>query len=78
MDFHTALGFGLPFALGLAAVGCGLGMGRAIHGAMDALARQPEAGGKILLYLTIGCAFIESLIIYVLVFAFMYGNKIAG
>lgn len=78
MDFHTSLGLGLPFALGLAAAGCGVGMGRAVYGAMEALGRQPEASGKILLYLTIGCAFIESLVIYVLVFVFMYGSKIVG
>ena len=76
MEPSSALGLALPIGLGLAAMGCGLGIGKAVASAMEALGRQPEAGTKILMYMTIGCAFIEALTIYVLVFAFMYGSKI--
>ena len=76
MDASAALGLGLPIGLGLAAMGCGIGIGRAVASAMEAVGRQPEAGNKILMYMTIGCAFVEALTIYVLVFAFMYGSKI--
>jgi len=44
-------------------------MGRAIAGALDALARQPEAERSIMRTLFIGLAMIESLAIYVLVIA---------
>lgn len=76
MDASATLGLALPIGLGIAAMGCGLGIGRAVASAMDAVARQPEAGTKILMYMTIGCAFIEALTIYVLVFAFMASGKI--
>lgn len=56
-------------AMAIAAVGCGLGQGRAISAAMEGMARQPEAAGKIQGVLLIGLGFIESLAIYVLVIA---------
>lgn len=46
-----------------------LAMGRAISGALDALARQPEAEKSISRTLFIGLAMIESLAIYCLVVA---------
>lgn len=42
-------------------------MGRAIAGALEAIARQPEAERSIMRTLFIGLAMIESLAIYVLV-----------
>lgn len=78
MDAGAALGWALPVGLGIAALGCSLGIGRAVASALDAVARQPEAGTKILMYMTIGCAFIEALTIYVLVFAFVVSAKIPG
>lgn len=76
MDFHFALGFALPFALGLAALGSAIGLGRAVGSGLEAMARQPEIANKILMNMIIGCAFIESITIYVLVYAFIFGGKI--
>ena len=76
MDYHFALGIGLPLCLGLAALGGGIGMGRAVGSALESLARQPEIAGKLLVYLIIGCALIETLTIYALVFTFMLSGKI--
>jgi len=76
MDFHAALGIGLPIGLGLAALGSGIGLGIAVTGAMKAIGRQPEAAKTILLNMIIGAAFIESITIYVLVFAFSMAGKI--
>ncbi|NLE64379.1 MAG: ATP synthase F0 subunit C, partial [Elusimicrobia bacterium] len=70
MDFHTALGITLPLSLGLAALGTGLALGRAVSEAMAAIGRQPEASTKILIAMATGCAFIEAIAIYTLVFAF--------
>ena len=58
-------GFGMALAAGL----CGLGQGRAIAGAVDAMARQPGAAVRIQTAMIIGLALIESLAIYVLVVA---------
>jgi F0F1-type ATP synthase membrane subunit c/vacuolar-type H+-ATPase subunit K len=42
---------------------------------MESIGRQPEAATKILINMTIGCAFIEALTIYVLVFVFVLAGK---
>jgi len=67
--FGLALAAGL--AVALAAFGGGLGQGRAIAAAMEATARQPEAGGRLFTLLILGLAFIESLTIYALVISFL-------
>lgn len=56
---------GLAIAIGT--IGTGLGMGRAIAQALDALARQPDAEKPITRTLFVGLAMIESLAIYCLV-----------
>ncbi|MDD5439098.1 MAG: ATP synthase F0 subunit C [Candidatus Omnitrophica bacterium] len=76
MDVKVALAFSLPIALGIAAMGSGVGLGRAIASAMEALGRQPEASTKILIQMVTGAAFIEAITIYVLVYAFIYGGKL--
>ena len=58
-------GFAMAFAAGL----CGLGQGKAIAAAVDAMARQPGAAARIQTAMIIGLALIESLAIYVLVVA---------
>lgn len=62
-----------PIGLGLAALGSGIGLGNAVGSAMEALGRQPEASGKIMVQMIIGAAFIEALTIYALIAVFM-GN----
>ncbi len=60
-----AVGWGLGFAAGL----CGLGQGMSVKGAMEGIARNPEAAGKIQVAMIIGLAMIEALTIYALVVA---------
>ena len=62
-------------AIGLAAIGPGIGQGTAA-----ALARQPEAEGKIRGTLLLSLAFMESLTIYGLVVALclLFANPFAG
>jgi F-type H+-transporting ATPase subunit c len=67
MDPKTSVGFLLPLAVGVAAIGSGLGLGKAVGAAMEAMGRQPEAAGKIQTGMIIGAAFIEALTIYALV-----------
>jgi F-type H+-transporting ATPase subunit c len=67
VDPATAKGFLLPLTVAIAAVGSGLGLGKAVGMAMEAMGRQPEAAGKIQTGMIIGAAFIEALTIYALV-----------
>ena len=46
---------------GLAAIGPGIGIGLVFGHAIEAMARQPEATGRITLYMWIGFALTESL-----------------
>lgn len=59
-----------PIGIGLAALGSGLGLGKAVAAAMEAMGRQPEAAGRIQTAMFIGCAFIEALTIYALISSF--------
>ncbi len=68
MDFHAALALSVPLGLGLTALGVGLGLGNAVSSAMQALGRQPDAVGKIMTLMLLGCAVIETIIFYVLGF----------
>lgn len=76
MDAHVALGFALPFGLAITAFGSALGLGRAVAAAMEATGRQPEAAQKILVNMMAGCALIEALTLYVLIFGFVLMGKI--
>lgn len=78
MEATTALMFGYPFALGLAAFGAAMGLGRAVSAAMESMGRQPEAIGRIQTAMIIGCAFIEALAIYALISIFLVGGVIGG
>lgn len=53
--------------MAIAAAGCGIGQGMGLKGACEGTARNPEAGGKIMVTLILGLAFVESLAIYALV-----------
>ena len=57
----------LPLTVAIAAIGSGVGLGKAVGSAMEAMGRQPEAAGKIQTGMIIGAAFIEALTIYALV-----------
>ncbi len=76
MDYKSVLALAIPFGLGIVGVGSALALGRAVAAAMEATGRQPEAATKILINMATGCAFIEALTIYALVFAFVLAGKI--
>ncbi|MHB9131891.1 MAG: ATP synthase F0 subunit C [Armatimonadota bacterium] len=75
MLYLAALVIAIGFGTALAAFGCGLAQGNAVRGALEGVARQPEAGGRILTMMIIGLALIESLTIYALVLAFILLGK---
>lgn len=67
-------------AVGLASIGPGLGQGNAAGQAVEGIARQPEAEGKIRGMLLLSLAFMESLTIYGLVVALvlLFANPFAS
>jgi len=70
--FALAIGLGLP----LAAFGGALGQGRAAAAALEGIARQPEAAGRIQTAMIIALALIESLVIYALLAFFLMNGKV--
>ena len=72
----SIIGAGLAIAFGT--IGTGNGMGAGLNGATNAVGRNPEAQGKILLTMMVGLAMIESLAIYALVIALimLYANPL--
>ena len=72
----TQLGFALGLGLAIAAFGGAIGQSNAIAKAVDAVARQPEAGARIQGMMIIGLALIETLVIYMLLICFMWGGTV--
>jgi len=72
--------FGLALTTGFvvtfAAIAGSLSQARAISSALEATARQPEAGGRLFTLMILGLAFIESLTIYALVISFVLWGKL--
>ena len=60
---------GAAIAIGLGAIGPGLGIGLAVRGAMDAIGRNPEAVGDIRSTMILGAALAEAVAIYAFVIA---------
>ncbi|MBP8644570.1 MAG: ATP synthase F0 subunit C [Syntrophobacteraceae bacterium] len=74
---YSAVAAGLGIAI--AAFGCGIGQGMAVKGAVEGIARNPDASGKVTVTMLIGLAMIESLSIYALVISLIliYANPVS-
>ncbi|MBU1036438.1 ATP synthase F0 subunit C [Patescibacteria group bacterium] len=57
-------------AIGVGSIGPGLAIGKIGAKAMEAIGRNPEAAGKILVPMLLAAAFAEAIAIYALVIAF--------
>jgi len=57
---------------GLAAIGPGIGIGLVFGHAIEAMARQPEATGRITLYMWIGFSLTEALALIGLIVPFIF------
>lgn len=64
-------GVGAGLAIGLAALGGGLGQGKTAAAALEGMARNPQAAGSLLTPMIIGLALTESLVLL----AFLIANK---
>ena len=67
---NTLVAIGAAIAV-FGAIGAGLSIGLATGKAVEAIARQPEASGKINTALILGCALAEATAIYCFVIALM-------
>jgi F-type H+-transporting ATPase subunit c len=68
-DPASAKLFAAALAIGLGAIGPGLGIGMAVRGAMEAIGRNPEAEGPVRTTLIIGAGLAEAVAIYAFVIA---------
>jgi F-type H+-transporting ATPase subunit c len=79
MSFFVYSAVAAGFGIAIAAFGCGIGQGMAVRGAVEGIARNPEASGKVTVTMLIGLAMIESLSIYALVVSLIliYANPVS-
>ncbi len=63
----------MALAIGLGAIGPGIGIGLIGKGALEAVGRNPEVAGKIQWLAILYIAFAEAVAIYALVIAFIVG-----
>ncbi len=70
------IGIAAGLAIGLAALGGGIGQGRAAAAALESIGRNPAASDKLFTPMILGLALIESLVIYALIIAILLQGKI--
>ncbi|MBR0570218.1 ATP synthase F0 subunit C [Microvirga sp. STS03] len=73
-DYGLAI-MGAGIGAGLVALGAGLGIGRIGGSAMESIARQPEAGGKIQTAMIIAAALIEGVALFGVVVCLLISFK---
>lgn len=76
MELPAAAALAASLAVGLAAIGAGVGDGLVTSKAVESIARQPEARGNILVTMFISVGLIEALPIIAVVIAFMLMGNI--
>ena len=69
--FNPTAAFGVAIGLGLIIIGAGKGIGSIGSHAVDSIARQPEAGGRIFTTMIISAALIEGVTLFAIVVAFL-------
>jgi F-type H+-transporting ATPase subunit c len=73
MNAETMKMLAIGLVMGLGALGPGLGIGMLGYGAMQGLARNPEARGAIFTNMLLAIAMAEAIAIYALVVAILLG-----
>jgi F-type H+-transporting ATPase subunit c len=76
VDALRLLGAGL--AIGLGAIGPGIGIGILMQGALQAMGRNPDASSNIQTNMILGVAFAEAIAIYALVVALILMFVVSG
>lgn len=75
-DVKRMIALAAGFGIAIAAFGGALAQSRAIVSALDGIARNPAASGRIVTPMIIGLAMIESLVIYALLVSLLMVFKI--
>ena len=78
MEVGAGAALGAAIAVGLAAMGAGIGDGLVSSAAVSGIARQPEAKGNIMTLMFISVGLIEAMPIIGVVIAFMLFGKVGG
>lgn len=68
-DVEAAKAIGSAFAIAIGGLGPAIAIGMAVRAAMEAIGRNPEAGGQIQTSMIIGSALAEAIAIYAFVIA---------
>ncbi len=76
MSYFVALALAVGFGLPVAVLSAAMAQGRTASAAVDGIARQPEAAGRIQTAMIIGLALIESLVIYSLLMFFLLEGRL--
>ncbi len=71
MSADSIKAIAMAIAAGLGVLGPGIGIGMLVSKALEGIARNPEAAGKIQSSMILGIAFVEALGIFALVVAFV-------
>ena len=71
METNALLGLAAAIAIAISTIGPAIAQGRTASKAMESMARQPEASGKIQTAMILSLAFMEALTIYGLLIAIM-------
>jgi len=77
LDVGLAI-MGAGIGAGLVALGAGFGIGKIGGQAMEAIARQPEAGGKVQTAMIISAALIEGVALFGVVVCLLIALNVAG
>ena len=75
-DMKKWIGLACGLGIAIAAFGGALGQGQTAASALDGIARNPGASGKIFTPMILGLALIESLVIYSLIISILLMGKI--
>ena len=72
----TAFGvFGAVIGCGMIIIGAASGISKIANGATEAIARQPEAGGRIFTSMLLAAAFVEGVTLLALIVCLLAVNK---
>ena len=68
---HAFIAIGVGLAMGLAALGVAIGLGLVGKGAMEGISRQPEMSNKLIAYMIVAMAVMETALVLGFVIALM-------
>lgn len=73
----AGVAIGAAIGTGLIVIGAAAGIGRIGSAAVESIARQPEAGGRIFTAMLLAAALIEGFTLFAVVVALLIGQKVA-